>query len=602
MRMCADVFESARRLYRSGDVGVMAAVLAPLAVLYTATASPYVLGEDNGEFCTLFAGGGVAHPPGYPLYTLMLRALSWLPADTPARGAALVTAAIGLAAVALLYGACRAWGAGKGASALAAVVYGTAPLAWDLATKAEVFALNAALAAAIALVGASRGPARGATRAAWTGLLFGLGLSNHHSILLLSPLIVCSAMAALRESPHRGLAAALFAAGLVAGLFPYATLPFAAKAAGTSWVWGEVTTASGLAHHFLRRDFGTTQLAVGPAPPLPLAGITALARTLLVDLKWVPCLVGLAVLVVGPFRLGRAPDAPGRFAFVTLAASFVLAGPLFAARMNVPLSSPEGLAIVRRFHLLPLLLLTIPFALGLDAALRNTRPAFTAALAGTALAAGVVLGFGDVRDEHGPMIHDYVVDTLRTAPEQAVILGSGDVRVFGTLYAQTALGLRRDVVFVSPLLLHYDWYRRRVGDVLGMAIPGPQAGSIDTRALASLVLASGRRLFLADVLNGVITKSFSTYPLGTLIEVLPAGVPAPSPPELERRNLLLFEHYRLHPELSDRARAWSRGAREAYARPWSALARAYRAAGDAEGANRNERRAATLEPWIGRTP
>ena len=572
---------------------MLAVVLAPLAVLYASTATPYVLGEDNGEFCALFAGGGVAHPTGYPLYTLLLRAFSWLPADTPARGAALITSAIGLAAVGLLYRACRAWGAGMGASALAALVYGTAPLAWDLATKAEVFALNAALVAAIALVGAPSGPVRGVGRAAWTGLLFGLGLSNHHSVVLLAPLLASSAAAAFRESERRGAAATACAAGLAAGLLPYVALPFAARASGAAWVWGDVTTPAGLVHHFLRRDFGTTQLAVGRTEKAPLASLTALARTLFVDLRWIPALLGLGVLVVEPIRARGAR----RFGLWALAASFALAGPGFAALTNVELS-PEGLAIVRRFHLMPLLLLTIPFALGIDAALRTVRPGLVAALAATALAAGTLLGLGAVRDEHGPMLDDYLVDTLRTAPDRAVILGSGDVRVFGMLYAQTALGIRRDVVFVSPLLLHYGWYRRRVGDALALQLAAPKEGSVDTKALASLLLGSGRRLFLTDPLNGVILRSFATYPLGTLLEVLPAFVPAPAPPELERQNLLLFERYRPRPELSDPYRAWSRDAREAYARPWAALARAYRSAGDAEGARRNERRA-TLEPWIG---
>jgi hypothetical protein len=200
------------------------------------------------------------------------------------------------------------------------------------------------------------------------------------------------------------------------------------------------------------------------------------------------------------------------------------------------------------------------------------------------------------------MLDDYVRDTLRTAPDRAVILGSGDVRVFGTLYAQGAMGVRRDVVFISPILLHYGWYRRRVSDALGMALPPPEGGSVDTKALAARILGSGRRLFLSDVLNGVIPQSFSTYPLGTLIEVLPHGVTPPTPPVLEQQNLLLFERYRLHAGLFDEDRAWSRDVREAYTRPWAALARAYRSAGDAEATARNERRAAKLEPWIGRSP
>ena len=66
------------------DATTLAWLLLPIAVLYVSTASPYVLGDDSGEFSTLYAAGGVAHPSGYPLYALVLRAFSWLPVVTPA--------------------------------------------------------------------------------------------------------------------------------------------------------------------------------------------------------------------------------------------------------------------------------------------------------------------------------------------------------------------------------------------------------------------------------------------------------------------------------------------------------------------------------------
>jgi hypothetical protein len=281
-------------------VTALATVLVPIAVLYVSTASPHVLGDDNGEFCTLYAAGGVAHPSGYPLYTSILRAFSWLPVITPARGAALVTAGIGVLAVALSYGACRAWGAGRAASAFACALYGTAPLAWDLATRAEVFALNAAIAATILLVGAPLGPFRGARRAALLGLAIGAGLSHHHTIVLLAPMIVWAALDASVQSARPRRAAVLLFAGIAIGLLPYATLPFAARSGG--WVWGDVTTPSGLVAHFLRRDFGTTQLAVRGARPSIAANLVALGRTLFVDLRGVGFVVAIAFVAAGAAR------------------------------------------------------------------------------------------------------------------------------------------------------------------------------------------------------------------------------------------------------------------------------------------------------------
>lgn len=39
--------------------------------LYLFTLAPTVTGEDSGEFIAAAYGHGVAHPPGYPLWTLL---------------------------------------------------------------------------------------------------------------------------------------------------------------------------------------------------------------------------------------------------------------------------------------------------------------------------------------------------------------------------------------------------------------------------------------------------------------------------------------------------------------------------------------------------
>jgi hypothetical protein len=57
-------------------------------VVYIGLASGDVVDGDSAELATLGALGGRAHPSGYPLYVLWLRAWSWLPGATPAHTAA----------------------------------------------------------------------------------------------------------------------------------------------------------------------------------------------------------------------------------------------------------------------------------------------------------------------------------------------------------------------------------------------------------------------------------------------------------------------------------------------------------------------------------
>ena len=61
--------------------------IVPLAV-YVATLTPTVAGGDAGEMITVAYLLGVAHPPGYPLYTLLAKLASLIPIGTvPSRSA-----------------------------------------------------------------------------------------------------------------------------------------------------------------------------------------------------------------------------------------------------------------------------------------------------------------------------------------------------------------------------------------------------------------------------------------------------------------------------------------------------------------------------------
>ncbi|MGE5183840.1 MAG: protein O-mannosyl-transferase family, partial [Acidobacteriota bacterium] len=146
-----------------------------VAALYLAIAPAHVIDGDNAEFCTLGALGGAGHPPGYPLFVLWLRAMSWLPGASPAHTAALATALLGALSIVVLHAACRAWGARPLAATLACAIYAGAPVVIAIYTEAEVFALNGVIVGGVLLLAARGGPLRGTWRAGALGLVAGLG-------------------------------------------------------------------------------------------------------------------------------------------------------------------------------------------------------------------------------------------------------------------------------------------------------------------------------------------------------------------------------------------------------------------------------------------
>ncbi|MBE9565334.1 MAG: DUF2723 domain-containing protein, partial [Proteobacteria bacterium] len=80
-------------------LGVFVAVFA----VYLLTIIPTVVDQDSGELVAVAHGLGVAHPTGYPLWTLLARAFDFLPVGhTSAYRVALLSAVSAAGAAALV--------------------------------------------------------------------------------------------------------------------------------------------------------------------------------------------------------------------------------------------------------------------------------------------------------------------------------------------------------------------------------------------------------------------------------------------------------------------------------------------------------------------
>lgn len=553
-------------------IDVPVALVGAALVAYLGFACPYVLGGDAGEFTALFALGGVAHPPGYPLWTLLMRAMSWMPGATPSLAAARVTALVGAIAVGVLYVACRSWGASRGASAVACVVYAFAPLTWIYATQAEVFTLNAALCSGLLALAGPGCPLRGERRVVCVGLIVGLGLSHHPTFLAMAPVALLAVMRAWREEGRRRRprASLLGVCALLLGLAPYDYVVWASRHSQGRWVWGGPMDARGFLHHLLRTDYWRLR-AEDTRVPVPAAHLSAMGHSLAVATMW----IGLPVAVLGIVR-GIRRDRGGAMA---VTASWLLAGPAVLATL---VGRPVGIyaLIIERMHILPLLLLSIPMAWGVDALLerapRDAREGIAAGVAIVALSVDAWRAPPRIAEYERATVQHYLEDTLENLPPRALLVGSGDHRFFGFLVEQQVLGRRRDVTYVDAGMLRTDWYRARMASALG---DGVSVG-IDPKDLVAAETSSGRQVYLTDSVDRLTPAGLQTETVGTTSRVLPPGEPMQAPEDLERTNLDLAR--RLHRDASrpEDPWSWSGEADRAYDTAWIALAAAYRTRGD----------------------
>lgn len=211
--------------------GRLAAVVAAVVVFAVAFASyfPTVLKDvgtwDVAEFQTVSHILGIAHPTGYPTYTLLGKL--WLvlePFGSVAWRMNLLSAVCASGGAGILAGLATRY-AGPVVGIVAGLTYAFAPYYWRVALRADPHALNAVFmlgAVALALAFEARRDFRllGAL-ALWCGV----GLGNHMLLVMLAPAVFLLMMVTLSDREFTWRRVAILAGLFLAGLSVFLYLP-----------------------------------------------------------------------------------------------------------------------------------------------------------------------------------------------------------------------------------------------------------------------------------------------------------------------------------------------------------------------------------------
>ncbi|EKX41692.1 hypothetical protein GUITHDRAFT_112399 [Guillardia theta CCMP2712] len=247
--------------------------------VYVATMHRSVSGGDNGELLGCACELGIAHPPGYPTFTVLGHFfVRFFPFGTPAFRVAFMSGTCdALAGVLVMLSVHRwfllestlekksvaqAWVGSVWPSLLAGGLYSLCPLVWMYSVQAEVFAMNNFFAALLIYLILRFNEKRSLKLACLGSFSIGLGLTNQHTLVLFAlPVVVWSLFVGRNVLINVRAISLLSFCGLV-GLTPYVFLFTHAKYAPLG-SWGDTSTFDGFMTHFLRKEYGTFQLYSG---------------------------------------------------------------------------------------------------------------------------------------------------------------------------------------------------------------------------------------------------------------------------------------------------------------------------------------------------
>jgi|GEM_PF-4331906 len=447
-----------------------------LSFIYISSAPTTLPDADAGEFILLSKFGGVAHPPGYPLYVSILRLIASATVfPSLVYQLSLFSIFCSVAAAVILFLLFSRLGASTLAAFIGVLVAFTAPGVWRIATTVEPFALNLLLSCVVMFISLELffRPEKNVARLIGAlGLCFGLGFSNHHALVLYAPLALAAMVRSVGKSRPIALrSVAWFVAGFVVGCLPVVTLW-----GGTSDVpltWGPLKDFAAVWNHLLRKDYGTFQLS---------ASDTTSYKALLYFWTSLPNELGTVFFcalttgflgVCGNFFSQKRHKTTSWFAAAS-AFSLLLIGLGFFALCNVD-PNGGGATIVHRFFHPAFPFLALFLVLGIET-VRDRLPreyeAATFAVATFLICFHVQNQWAFCNRASETFAEVDVRNTffLLSESEKPVLVTFSDAEILGALYGQYILGIGQNAEVVQPAMWGHDAYRWGKMDKLGIGL------------------------------------------------------------------------------------------------------------------------------------
>ncbi len=440
-------------------------------ILYYTTLCPTTDFIDSGELTTVAYTLGVAHPTGYPLFTLIGWIFSHLPVASSVVFRMNIMAAVLCAAGLFIFYRFLYFflneilrvktSADPLISAVpplaGTIVLGLSTTFWDQANAVEVYSLHTVFLSSLLLlitraVWKDRQPDASPRHRFWIwqafAFILGLSFTNHMTTILLAPACIYYYFAASGVFQRRSWIHLLrLAPAFLLGLSAYLYLPVRA-AEHPLLNWGNPSDLERLWWHFTAKQYRVwiTFFSSESAPKQ----LNYFLSTTAGKFAYVPVLLALAGLV-SLWKRSRV--------HLTFTLLLFLGCVLYAINYDIH--------DIDSYFLLAFYTVAVWAAVGsakLLEAVREGRRKTTIALAGAGLLTAVMLtNFSDADEHSRYLVEDYTRDMLNSVDTNAIVISyQWDYFVSAAYYFQIVEGVRPDVTIIDKELLRRSWYYQQI--------------------------------------------------------------------------------------------------------------------------------------------
>lgn len=519
--------------------------------MYLWTMAPGLSFIDAGELSTVASTLGIAHPTGYPLFTLFARMFSMLPFGKPIENLNLMAAfccAVGVMVFVHLSWSLlsRNHAAGKTRSVVlissvsAALLLAFSVTYWSQATAIEVYPLHCVLLGLVIQAFLSAAWENRLDQWILFAFILGLSFTNHLTTVLLAPAFLFYYFASQGFGIASWKRIGIMVLPFLFGLSPYLYLPLRAARAPLM-NWGNPISLERLFWHVSGKQYHNWMFSSSDVAVRQFRGFVDSFPQEFVYLGVVLALLGIWVLWRSDRRL--------------LVFTMLLFVGCLAYAINYDIHDIDSYFLLAYFTTA----LWIGFGLrqiGLYLVKNFQRGVAYSGIIG-ALAVAFVAGanFSTVNERQDHLVDDYIENMFASLPPNALIISyQWDNWVSASFYKQLVEGERPDVTVIDKELLRRSWYltqlertnsklvaesRREVDAFLRevdkfehdepynqVIIESRYAGMIRSFIVHGL---RERPVFVTSEIEPQYTAGFQRVPMGLALRLYPDTLSHPSP-------------------------------------------------------------------------